>query len=74
MPIPESDFIDDLIDILEKNGQPYIIAVMDGGGCGTSGGVRVSSNIDKWTDGRDVALREDVISMLDATVFNEEAE
>jgi len=68
MCIPINDFVDDLTDKLEANKNPFILIVMDRDGQGA----RVIDNIDAWITAGERSVREDVIQLLDETVFKEE--
>jgi hypothetical protein len=68
MKIPINDFVDDLVDNHEKNKNPYILIVMDRDGQGA----RVTDNIDAWVTAGERSVREDVIQLLDETIFKEE--
>ena len=69
MPIPENDFIDDLVDILEENGNQYILIVLDHGA--VQG--RVACNIKNWrTASPNKTPRQEIMQIVDTVVTNEE--
>ena len=60
------DFVDDVVDMLDANGYPYIIIVEHPKG----NGAWVKSDVSKWivADGKST-IKEDINQLLDVTVF-----
>ena len=69
MPIPENDFIDDLVDILEENGNQYVLIVLDHRAVQGL----VAYNIKNWrTASLDKTPRQGLMQIVDTVVTNEE--
>lgn len=63
-----SDFIDDLALACQKEGCPYLLIVQEPNGQAA----QVKSHLDNWKTCRvDKSTKEDILQLLDVTVFND---